>query len=256
MKAVTELRAQIDAFAAKYAARRVRDGIDPEPLLVTFERLQTAAKKRDYAAFDTADTALHLAIVDLAGVDGLAEVWAMVASRMKPFHTETLRTCWPDLNVLFEAHRPMVDAICDGDAVAAEAAARAHLDAVWFRIAEYTNDPSLPHDPLDRAAAYLVLHLDEPVRLSYVATTIAHISAGHLARLFRERYGMSFGDHLREMRLQSAADQLRHSRYPIGKIARRVGYRDASRFSQHFARRFKMTPTVYRKQFTTPETSP
>ncbi len=173
---------------------------------------------------------------------------------MKPFHTETLRTCWPDLDVLFEAHRPMVDAVCDGDAAAAEAAARAHLDAVWFRLAEHTNDPSLPHDPLDRAMAYLSLHLDEQVRLSYVAAKVAHVSHGHLARLFRERYGVSFGEHLREMRLQSAADQLRHSRYAIGKIASRVGYRDASRFAQHFARRFKMTPTAYRKQFTTPET--
>jgi AraC-like DNA-binding protein len=256
MKAVTELRAQIDAFAARYAAGRVAAGADPEPLLAAFDQLQTAAKSHDYAAFDAADTNLHLTIVALADVERLAEVWKQVASQMKPFHTETLRTCWPDLDVLFEAHRPMIDAICDGDASSAEAAARAHLDAVWYRLAEHTDDTSLPHDPLGRALAYLALNLDQPVRLSYLAQHVAHVSQGHLARLFRERFGVSFSDHLRELRLQSAADRLRHSRHPIGKIAGLVGYRDPSRFSQHFSRRFKITPSAYRKRFTRPDISP
>ncbi len=256
MKAVTELRAQIDAFAARYAAGRVAAGADPEILLAAFDRLQAAAKAHDYAAFDTADTNLHLAIVDVARVDGLADVWKQVASRMKPFHTETLRTCWPDLDVLFEAHRPLVDAICDGDAASAEAAARAHLDAVWYRLAEQTDDPSLPPDPLGRALAYLALNLDQPVRLGYLAKHVAHVSQGHLTRLFRERFGVSFSDHLREMRLQSAADRLRYSRHPIGKIAGLVGYRDPSRFTQHFSRRFKITPSAYRKRFTRPDVSP
>ena len=56
------------------------------------------------------------------------------------FRVQSIRICWPDLNVLFEAHRPIVDAICAGDQALAEDAAKAHLDAVWYRLAESTDD--------------------------------------------------------------------------------------------------------------------
>jgi AraC-like DNA-binding protein len=249
MKAVTEFRTQIDVFAAGYAARRVRTGSDTEPLLVAFDRLQEVSVSRDYTAFDAADMALHLAIVTLADVEGLEAVWSHVASKMKPFHSETLRMCWPDLNMLFEAHRPIVDAICDADSLVAEVSARVHLDAVWYRLAEveHTDDTSLPNNPLSRVTAYIALHLDQPIRLATVARQVARVSEGHLTRLFRERHGVSFTNHLREMRLQVAADCLRRSRRPIKQVAATVGYADASRFSQHFARRFKVTPSAYRK---------
>lgn len=249
MRAVTDLRATIDAFAARYAARRVQEGADPEPLLNVFDQMQAACDVGDYECFDAADSTLHTTIVDMAHVDGLHETWLVVAANMKPFHVETLRACWPDLRVLFEAHRPIVDAICDGDSVAAEDAARAHLNAVWYRLAEYTDDASLPHDPVARASAYIAFHLAEPIRLEFLARHVSGVSTGHLARLFREMHGMTFTDYLRELRMQKAADQLRQTNLPIQRIAAIVGYADPSRFSQHFAGRFKMTPSAYRKRF-------
>jgi len=249
MRAMTDLRATIDAFAARYAARRVDEGAEIETLLSAFEQMQQACAAGDYERFDQTDTNLHLTIIDMAQVDGLDETWRIVAARMKPFHIETLRACWPDLNVLFEAHRPIVDAICDGDGVAAEDAARAHLDAVWYRLAEHTADASLPDDPVARASAYIAFHLSEQVRLDFLARHVAGISAGHLARLFRETHGMSFTDYLRELRLQKAADQLRQTSLPIHRIAASVGYQDGSRFAQHFKKRFSITPRAYRRQF-------
>jgi len=37
MKSVTDLRANLEGFAARYAAQRVRDGADPQPLLYSLD---------------------------------------------------------------------------------------------------------------------------------------------------------------------------------------------------------------------------
>jgi len=69
------------------------------------------------------------------------------------FCVETLANCLPDLTVLVEAHRPIVDAICAGNVAAAEDAARSHLDAVWYRLADAGNNPLLLDDRLARCCA-------------------------------------------------------------------------------------------------------
>jgi AraC-like DNA-binding protein len=249
MRTSTELRAVVDAFAARHAARRVAAAADKRPLLAAFKRMQRAAAADDYAAMAEADRALHLAIVDLAGVEGLAATWRVAAEPMEKFRVSSLEQCWPDLDVLFEAHRPIVDAILAGDAVAAEDAARVHLDAVWYRIADTSADASLPDDPLARACAYLDLHMQQPLQLAFVAEHVARTSAGHLARLFRQRYGMSFTRYVRELRMHKAVGLLTGTSQPIGRIARIVGYADASRFALHFRRRYGLTPRAYRTKF-------
>jgi AraC-like DNA-binding protein len=185
----------------------------------------------------------------LADVHGLPDVWNAAARMQEEFRVQSIRLCWPDLNVLFEAHRPIVDAICAGDQALAEDAAKAHLDAVWYRLAESTDDASLPDDPLARACTYLDFHLHEPVRLSFLAQYVAKTSPGHLARLFRQQHGVSFTDYLRELRLQKAADLLRRTLLPIQRIAAGVAYDDPSRFATHFRRRFGLTPRRFRGQF-------
>jgi AraC-like DNA-binding protein len=247
MRAVTEMRAAIDGFAARYAARRVAEGADKRPLLHAFRQLQQAAAGDDYRRMAQTDRDLHLAIVRLAGVDGLVDVWESAARTMERFRVESIRVCWPDLNVLFEAHRPIVDAVCAGDQVLAEDAARAHLDAVWYRLAESKGDASLPDDPLARACTYLDFHLQESIRLGFLAKYVAKTSPGHLSRLFRRAHGLSFTDYLRELRMQKAARLLLGSSRPVGRIAAVVGYRDASRFAQHFRRRFGLSPRPDRR---------
>jgi AraC-like DNA-binding protein len=249
MKTATELRSVVDAFAARQAARRVAAGGDKRPLLATFRRMQQAAAADEYAAMAAADRALHLTIVELAGVDGLAATWRAAAEPMERFRVRSLEQCWPDLHVLFEAHRGIVDAILAGDAVAAEDAARTHLDAVWYRIANTSADGSLPDDPLARACAYLDLHMQQPVHLAFVAEHVAGTSPGHLGRLFRRRHGMSFTGYIRELRMHKAVGLLTGTSQPIGHIARIVGYADASRFALHFRRRYGLTPRAYRTRF-------
>ena len=242
MRTVTELRAVIDGFAARHAATRVAGGADSGPLLGAFAEMQEAARVGDYDRVAKADRRLHVTIVQLADVQGLAKVWETVAARLDAFRRETIQLCWPDLNVLFEGHRAMVDAICAGDENAAEDAAKTHLDAVWYRLAEQADDGSLPDDPLARTRTYLAFHLQEPIRLEFLARYVAKTSTGHLSRLFRQEHGVSFTRYLRELRMHKAVELLLRSRQPIGRIAASVGYEDGSRFAQHFRKRFGLSP--------------
>ncbi len=248
MKAVTGLRAALEGFAARHAALRVGEGITPRAALECFRRLRLAAEAGDYRRFAAADAALHRSIIGLADVPGLAAAWEAAFAAQSEFRLQTLRRCWPDLAVLFESHRPLVDAVAAGDAEAAEQAATAHLDAVWFRLAAATDDASLPRDPCARACAYLAFHFHESIRLPQLAREVAGCSPGHLARLFREETGLSFRDYLIELRLQKAADLLQRSQLPVGHIAKRVGYDDPSRFTTHFRRRFNQTPGNFRRR--------
>ena len=113
------------------------------------------------------------------------------------------------------------------------------MEALWYRMAEYTGDASLPDDPLSRAAGYVALHLQETVRLSFLAKYVARTTPGHLGRLFRERHGVSFTEYLRQLRMRKAARLLSETSHPIQRIAAIVGYRDASRFAEHFRRHYQ-----------------
>lgn len=248
LRAVTELRSVIEGFAARTAARRIAEGADKRPLLTSFARLERAAAAGDPAAAIAADRDLHVAIVRAAQVDILEGVWEAVANAMEWFRVENTLNLWPDLKLHAETHRPLVDTICAGDVVAAEDSAIAHMEAVWYRLAGYTGDASLPSDPLSLACGYLALHLSEPIRLDFVAKYVAKTSPGHLSRLFRETHGVGFAEYLRELRIRKAAKLVATTSQPIQRVAASVGYHDASRFAEHFRRRFGSTPLDYRRR--------
>lgn len=245
-KSVLDMRAAIDGLAARYAAQRVSQGASDEALLDVFDAMQKAAVTGDYGRFLEADLRFHMAIVEMADIDGLVDVYNTIRDYQISFHRETIEEYWPDLNVLFEGHRHIIDAIVDGDPTAAENFAKAHLEAIWYRFAEHSNVHVLPGDPLDRACAYIAFNYDEPIRLHMLAKRIARVSPGHLARLFQESKGVTFTQYLRDIRLQKAAEMLRNTQLTVSSIATDVGYFDGSRFAVHFRRHFGVTPTKYR----------
>ena len=247
IKAVTELRATLEGFAARYASIRVQEGADPQPLLAQFSRMEQAARRSNYRQFAAADRELHHQIVVLANIPALLDSWRAVFEVQDHFRIETLRRCWPDLTMLFESHRDMVDWIAAAQPEDAEEAAMTHLDAVWFRLADVSHNDVQPQDPLSRACAWLAFNYTSRVRLSALAREIAGCSGGHLARQFREKLGMSFSDYVVELRMQKAARLLQRSDRRIQEIAAQVGYADPSRFATHFQRHFGRTPKSFRK---------
>lgn len=250
VKVVRELRATIEAFASRYAASEANAGVSTEPLKQAFQRLREACKNGDHHSVPHWDREFHRAILKLADVEGLIESWELVHQHEAKFHTQTIENCWPDLNQLLDLHQPILDAICASDATAAENATHNHIEVIWYHITRSENGITIRYDPLAAACAHLARHLHEPIRLSLVASQVSRTSASHLARLFRQKYEMSFTDYLRELRMRRAAELLTNTTQPIRDIGTKVGYKDASRFAQHFKRRFEVPPRVYRKRFT------
>lgn len=73
------------------------------------------------------------------------------------------------------------------------------------------------------------------------------ISPAHLARSFREAFGVTVGERIRDLRLEEAAEQLRRSDRPISDIATEAGFADQSHLTRAFKRRFGTTPARYRR---------
>jgi AraC-like DNA-binding protein len=252
LRRLSELRALLESFAARHAAvNAAQSPTELAALRQTLRRLETATRRRDYAVFREADHALHAAIVALARVPQLTEAWRQVWTAQQAFHRQTFDECFPDARFLNDAHAHLVQAIASGDPVAAEDAARSHVEAVWFRLAEdHRQRPNAAlrgDDALQRAAAHVAFSFARPLRLEKVAAEIAFTSPGYLSRLFRRHHGVSFQGYVQKLRLEKAAELLRATRLPVASIARRVGYRDVSRFGQHFKRHFHRTPSKYRR---------
>lgn len=250
IRRLSELRSLLESFAARRAAENVAAQSERlRAMRATLPQIVSAIRRRDYPSFRAADYSLHEAIVTMANVPLLRELWHTVWTALQDFHRKGCEEFFPDTRVLAEEHEHLVETIALGDPAAAEDAARHHVEAVWFRLAERQGHAAAQHsDPLQRAAAHLAFRMHCPLRLSEVAAKVAFTSPGNLSRLFRQHYGVSFQGYLQKIRLEKAAELLRATRLRVSRIARRVGYRDVSRFGQHFKRAFGAPPAVWRKK--------
>lgn len=243
-----ELRSRIESLGTFQAAKQVSSGADTKSMLDAFFCLTRIDLLDDSNGFAEADIFLHREILLLSGIPGIIESWESVLRTINHFRTATLRTCWPDSESLIEAHRVIVDAVAEGQAELAEELAKRHLEQVWSRIAIHTPSKPVYEVPLERACVYILFHYHESLSLQELAESIAGVSVGHLARLFRSELGKSYTQYLRDIRMKKAAGLLQRTSFSIGRIARLVGYGDVSRFSQHFRQFYMMTPTEYRSR--------
>jgi len=248
IRRLSEFRSVLEGFAASHAARNA--AASPETLTrmrLSLKRLVKAVRARDYVAFTRADLDLHQMIVGLANIPTLEAAWRVVWDGLLPLHKQGFDDYFPDSGTIAEEHDYLVETIAFGDPAAAEDAARTHIEAVWLRIAEQSRSNSdAESSPLKRASVHIAFRLHCPLTLTHVAKKIAFTSPGNLSRLFRRHHGISFQGYLQKLRMEKAADLLRSTRLPVARIAKRVGYNDASRFSQHFRRLFKAAPIAYR----------
>lgn len=80
-------------------------------------------------------------------------------------------------------------------------------------------------------------------------TVVAGMGESRLRRYFRQWYGITIADYIRQGKLQYALRLLSHDEMSISNIAAVVGYESASKFSAAFKKVYQVTPSEVRKSF-------
>lgn len=98
---------------------------------------------------------------------------------------------------------------------------------------------------ITRARAFIDAHLAEDLSLAALAG-IAGMSPYHFLRRFKAATGLPPHAYLTQRRLTCAKEMIETTRRPISDIAWALGYRDTSRFTAQFKRRFGAPPGAFR----------
>jgi two-component system response regulator YesN len=97
---------------------------------------------------------------------------------------------------------------------------------------------------VERLAETIRRHYTEPITVRWLADAIGHHS-NYLARLFRERMGITIRTYLTRYRLERAASLIAHGD-KIEAVSLCVGYRSKRTLYRQFKRYFGVTPEQYR----------
>jgi AraC family transcriptional regulator len=137
----------------------------------------------------------------------------------------------------------LYEEFCRDDAASSVAIEGLSLSVLAQLTRDAVDDPTPPWLP-----AVLDL-LDErylaPVRLAEVAARV-DVHPGHVARVFRRRFGVSLTDYVRRRRIDWACDRLVATRLPLSRIAMEAGFTDQAHFARVFKRVTGHTPREFR----------
>ena len=95
------------------------------------------------------------------------------------------------------------------------------------------------------AVEYINFHLDEELELADIAA-VAHFSPFHFHRIFKAFMGEPLGSYVTRLRVETAAQLLRHSDLPIETIAYNVGFGVPASLNKAFRQFYDTTPGEYR----------
>ncbi len=98
-----------------------------------------------------------------------------------------------------------------------------------------------------RVLVYLHSRLDEVLDVGELAH-VANLSPFHFHRVFRALVGETAMEHVRRLRLERAARQLRYTDSSVVQIALASGYEAHEAFTRAFGARFGLPPIEYRRQ--------
>ena len=95
--------------------------------------------------------------------------------------------------------------------------------------------------------AYLLEHLAERITIEDLSRQFL-MNPTTLKKVFRNVYGTSIAAHIKQHRMERAANLLKETDMTIARIALAVGYESQSRFSAAFKEAYDVLPTAYRKE--------
>ncbi len=114
-----------------------------------------------------------------------------------------------------------------------------------YRTGSDVRDPSA-WPRLEAAVFFCHANLSHPLRLPDIASRFGY-SPRHLSRLFAKHAGKPFSEHVRELRMNVAAELLTTSDLSVAEIADHVGYPDPSHFTRAFRAVTGLSPRAYRR---------
>ena len=100
-------------------------------------------------------------------------------------------------------------------------------------------------DPITLLQDYIIAHLNEDLSLNRLSEAL-HFHPVYLSRVFKERTGITIGDHINRMRQQRAEDLLVNSRLSVLEISREMGFATDNYFCRWFRKRTGISPHRYR----------
>ncbi len=116
---------------------------------------------------------------------------------------------------------------------------------------------SRPHPRLDLRLvnAFIDAHMDRALTVAHLAEACA-ISASHLHAIFRERLDTTPQNYIRHRRMEQARRLIRDTDWPLGLVARQVGFTDQASFSRACRRYLGGTPSRLRRSLQSPGAVP
>lgn len=101
-------------------------------------------------------------------------------------------------------------------------------------------------DLIHEVHEYLLQHLDEKITIDTLSRQF-HMNPTTLKAVFKSVYGDSLASHMKEHRMERAAELLSGTGLTIAEIAAQVGYDSQSKFTAAFKSRYGVLPKEYRK---------
>ncbi len=96
-----------------------------------------------------------------------------------------------------------------------------------------------------RVLVFIQQHLDEELPLEALAR-VAHFSPYHFHRIFRGMVGESLKEHIRRLRLERAAQRLKHTDRSVLEIALEAGFQTHEAFTRAFRTLLGCSPSQFR----------
>lgn len=139
-----------------------------------------------------------------------------------------------------------------------EAKVNEFIAALLHTLGQTAVGPVIPLTEYDQNAARQAMailqdQLKDPPPVKLLAKMVG-LNINKMQAAFRELCGVTAGEYLRAYRMEKALELLNEDLL-LEEIARRVGYKSASRFSEAFAKSYGALPSQYRKSaidFTSP----
>lgn len=111
----------------------------------------------------------------------------------------------------------------------------------------YQSKKEIEENLLEEILKYMQDHLTSINRTELAS--FFHFNPDYLNRFLLRKTGENYSAHLRSMRLQAAAEQLKTTGNSVNEIIRGLGFANKGHFNKMFCERYGMLPGAYRREW-------